>query len=76
MRLLIPPFLPATGAWGGLAYVIGIVEAAERAGYSVGFCAPSGYLEATLQRRGYRVHTISRLLGYKPLGYPVFLSIP
>jgi UDP:flavonoid glycosyltransferase YjiC (YdhE family) len=55
MRLLIPLFSPPTGTWGGLTRVIAVAEAAAAAGHEVAFCA-AGYLEQSLQKRGYRVY--------------------
>jgi UDP:flavonoid glycosyltransferase YjiC (YdhE family) len=55
MKLLIPLFSPTTGAWGGLTRAVAIAEAAKSMGHQVAFCA-SGYLEQTLQGRGYQVY--------------------
>lgn len=59
MRLLIPLFSPPTGTWGGLTRAVAIAEAARAAGHEVAFCA-AGYLEAALQKRGYRVYSTPR----------------
>jgi hypothetical protein len=55
MRLLISLFSPPTGTWGGLTRVVAVAEAAKAAGHAVAFCA-AGYLEETLQKRGYQVY--------------------
>jgi len=70
MKLLIPLFSPSTGTWGGLTRGLAIAEAAKNAGHEVAFCA-SGYIEQTLQQRGYKVFAMPSTT---MLGLPAPLS--
>jgi uncharacterized protein (TIGR00661 family) len=64
MRILISPFAPPKGTWGGITRALAIAKTAQAMGHDVAFCV-SGYQKFVVEQHGYAIYSLpsASLLG-------------